>query len=78
MSSNPATSASRGPCRPTSLLRAYERGRAFMPPLMIGVWDAETRLFSATRHAPSDGPSRSKAQFCMEFPTGTEPRAASD
>jgi len=34
-----------------SLRRAYERGRAFMPPLMISVWDAETRLSLATRHA---------------------------
>jgi hypothetical protein len=61
-----------------SLRRAYERGRAFMPPLMISVWDAETRLSLATRHAPGDGPSRSRGQFCMEFPTGTEARAASD
>ena len=35
-----------------SLRRAYERGRAFMPALMISVWDAETRLSLATRHAP--------------------------
>ena len=35
-----------------SLRRAYERGRAFMPPLMVSVWDAETRLSLATRHAP--------------------------
>jgi DDE_Tnp_1-associated len=35
-----------------SLRRAYERGRAFMPPLMISVWDAETRLSLAARHAP--------------------------
>jgi predicted transposase YbfD/YdcC len=34
-----------------SLRRAYEPGRAFMPPLMISVWDAETRLSLATRHA---------------------------
>ena len=34
------------------LRRAYERGRACMPPLMISVWDAETRLSLATRHAP--------------------------
>ena len=31
---------------------AYERGRAFMPPLMVSVWDAETRLSLASRHAP--------------------------
>src|SRR5271166_3386540 len=35
-----------------SLRRGYERGRAFMPPLMVGVWDAETRLSLASRHAP--------------------------
>lgn len=35
-----------------SLRRGYERGRAFMPPLMVSVWDAETRLSLASRHAP--------------------------
>ena len=30
----------------------YERGRAFMPPLMVGVFDAETRLSLAACHAP--------------------------
>jgi predicted transposase YbfD/YdcC len=35
-----------------SLRRAYERGRAFMPPLMVSVFDAETRLSLAARHAP--------------------------
>ena len=35
-----------------SLRRGYARGRAFMPPLMISVWDAETRLSLASRHAP--------------------------
>jgi predicted transposase YbfD/YdcC len=34
--------------------RAYERGRACMPPLMISVWDAETRVSIAAR-ASSDG-----------------------
>src|SRR5260370_18643423 len=34
------------------LRRGYERGRACMPPLMISVWDAETRLSLATQHAP--------------------------
>jgi predicted transposase YbfD/YdcC len=33
------------------LRRGYERGRAFMAPLMISVWDAETRLSLATRAA---------------------------
>jgi predicted transposase YbfD/YdcC len=36
------------------LRRGYERGRAFMPPLMISVWDAETRLSLGAR-ASSDG-----------------------
>jgi predicted transposase YbfD/YdcC len=34
-----------------SLRRGYEQGRAFMPPLMVGVWDAETRLSIASRRA---------------------------
>jgi predicted transposase YbfD/YdcC len=34
------------------LRRGYERGRACMLPLMVSVWDAETRLSLATRHAP--------------------------
>lgn len=34
-----------------SLRRGYERGKAFMPPLMVSVWDAETRLSIATRRA---------------------------
>jgi len=36
------------------LRRGYERGRAFMPPLMISVWDAETRL-SLSARASNDG-----------------------
>jgi predicted transposase YbfD/YdcC len=36
------------------LRRGYERGKAHMPPLMISVWDAETRLSLAAR-ASSDG-----------------------
>jgi predicted transposase YbfD/YdcC len=36
------------------LRRGYERGRAFMPPLMISVWDAGTRLSLAAR-ASGDG-----------------------
>ena len=31
------------------LRRGYERGRAHMPPLMVGIWDAETRLSLAAR-----------------------------
>ena len=34
-----------------SLRHGYERGRACMPPLMVGVWDAETRLSIAARRA---------------------------
>ena len=36
------------------LRRGYERGRAFMPPLMISVWDAQTRL-SLSARASQDG-----------------------
>jgi len=36
------------------LRRGYERGRACMPPLMVSVWDAETRISIAAR-ASSDG-----------------------
>lgn len=35
-----------------SLRHGYERGRAHMPPLMISVWDAQTRLSIAARRAP--------------------------
>jgi predicted transposase YbfD/YdcC len=34
------------------LRRGYERGRACMPPLMVSVWDADTRLSLAAQHAP--------------------------
>ena len=34
-----------------SLRRAYERGRSYAPPLMVSVWDAETRLSIASRQA---------------------------
>jgi predicted transposase YbfD/YdcC len=33
--------------------RAYEAGRACMPPLMVGVWEAETRLSLAARGNPA-------------------------
>lgn len=36
------------------LRRGYERGKVFMPPLMISVWDAETRLSLAAK-ASGDG-----------------------
>jgi predicted transposase YbfD/YdcC len=35
-----------------SLRRGYERGRAYMPPLMVSVWDAETRISIAACRAP--------------------------
>jgi len=34
-----------------SLRRGYERGRSFMPPLMVSLWDAETRLSIAAQRA---------------------------
>lgn len=36
-----------------SLRRGYDKGRAFMPPLMVSAWDAETRLAIANRRAPA-------------------------
>ncbi len=41
-------------CDGKRMKRGYERGRSFMPPLMISVWDTETRLSVAAR-ASSDG-----------------------
>jgi predicted transposase YbfD/YdcC len=35
-----------------SLRRGYERGRACMPPLMVSVWDCETRVSIAACRAP--------------------------
>jgi predicted transposase YbfD/YdcC len=35
-----------------SLRRGYERGRAHMPPLMVSVWDSQTRLTIAQERAP--------------------------
>jgi predicted transposase YbfD/YdcC len=35
-----------------SLRRGYEKGRAFLPPLMVSVWDTETRLAIAQARAP--------------------------
>jgi predicted transposase YbfD/YdcC len=34
------------------LRRGYERGRGHMPPLMVSVWDADTRLSLASQAAP--------------------------
>jgi predicted transposase YbfD/YdcC len=36
-----------------ALRRGYEKGRAFMPPLMVSVWDAETRVAIAAIRAPA-------------------------
>lgn len=35
-----------------ALRRGYEKGRAYMPPLMVSVWDVETRLSIAVARAP--------------------------
>jgi predicted transposase YbfD/YdcC len=35
-----------------SLRRGYDKGRAFMPPLMVSVWDSQTRLSIAQGRAP--------------------------
>ena len=35
-----------------SLRKAYERGRAYALPLMVSVWDAETRVSIAAARAP--------------------------
>src|SRR5438552_3812945 len=48
-----------------SLRRGYQRGRANMPPLMVSVWDAETRLSLASVHAEGGNarrPLRAQAQ----------------
>ena len=38
-----------------SLRRGYDRGRAFMPPLMVNVFDSQTRLSIAQARAPGGG-----------------------
>ena len=38
-----------------ALRRAYEKGRAHLPPMMVSVWDAETRLTIASTLAPERG-----------------------
>jgi predicted transposase YbfD/YdcC len=38
-----------------SLRRGYEKGRAHMPPLMVSVWDTQTRLSLAQGRAPGNG-----------------------
>jgi len=35
-----------------ALRRGYEKGQAHLPPMMVGVWDAETRLAIAGTRAP--------------------------
>jgi len=35
-----------------SLRRGYDKGRAFMPPLVVSVWDSQTRLAILQTHAP--------------------------
>jgi predicted transposase YbfD/YdcC len=46
-----------------SLRRGYEAGRAFMPPLMVNVFDAETRLSLAQARAP--GGNEAKAGLTL-------------
>jgi predicted transposase YbfD/YdcC len=38
-----------------ALRRAYDKGRAFMPAMMVSVWDAQTRLAIASKRAPDGG-----------------------
>ncbi len=38
-----------------SLRRGYDKGRAFMPPLMVNVFDSQTRLSIAQARAPDGG-----------------------
>lgn len=46
-----------------SLRRGYERGRAHMPPLMVSVWDSQTRMTIAQGRAP--GGSEVKATLAL-------------
>lgn len=46
-----------------ALRRGYERGRAHMPPLMVSVWDSQTRLAIAQQRAP--GGSEVKATLAL-------------
>jgi predicted transposase YbfD/YdcC len=41
-----------------ALRRGYEKGRAFMPPLMVSVWDAQTRLSIAAARARDGGEAK--------------------
>jgi predicted transposase YbfD/YdcC len=41
-----------------ALRRGYEKGRAFMPPLMVSIWDAQTRLSIAARQAADGSETR--------------------
>jgi len=36
-----------------SLRRGYEKGRAYLPPLMVSVWDSQTRVAIAQARAPA-------------------------
>ena len=46
-----------------ALRRGYDKGRGHMPPLMVSVWDAETRLAIASARAP--GGSEVKATLAV-------------
>jgi hypothetical protein len=39
-----------------------------MPPLMVSVWDAETRLSLATRHAPGGNEVAATLAALIPFP----------
>ena len=46
-----------------TLRRGYEKGKAHMPPLMVSVWESETRLTIANTRAP--GGSEVKATLAL-------------
>ncbi len=50
-----------------SLRRGYEKGRSFMPPLMVSVWDAETRLSLATRLAEGGNEASATIQLLKDL-----------
>ena len=55
-----------------SLRRGYEKGRAHMPPLMMSVWDTQTRLAIAQGRAQATARSRRRSALLK----GLVPRAA--
>jgi predicted transposase YbfD/YdcC len=51
-----------------SLRRGYDKGRAFMPPLMVNLFDSQTRLAISQRRAPGG----SEVQGALELLKGLE------